>query len=206
MWPLLEKEVKVGGLGWVAGWGCAELVPASVRQPARGVLCAVSPLWRQLSAQLSCFSHQCAPLLMPPPPPPLPPCLPLQGNLTTRFMATCLMAVARGWRAAPRWLQVATSWPVKKLSGARGCAGQVCWGAVLPAGWLAGWVGGKNGTCPPACIPPSFSALASMAGCLHPTPHHPPLPWPPPPQASCAACWASACLCRARWRWSTTCP
>ena len=42
----------------------------------------------------------------------------LQGNLTTRFMAMCLMAVARGWRAAPRWLQFATSWPVKKVSGA----------------------------------------------------------------------------------------
>jgi hypothetical protein len=44
-------------------------------------------------------------------------CLPLQGNLTTRFMATCLMAVARIWRLAPRWLQVATSWPIRKLSG-----------------------------------------------------------------------------------------
>jgi hypothetical protein len=28
------------------------------------------------------------------------------------------MAVARGWRAAPHWLQIATNWPIKKLSGA----------------------------------------------------------------------------------------
>jgi hypothetical protein len=41
-------------------------------------------------------------------------------------MAQSLMLVARSWRAAPRWLQVATSWPVKKLSG-KGLAA-----AVLP--------------------------------------------------------------------------
>ncbi|KAL4855761.1 Sodium/hydrogen exchanger 8 [Chlorella vulgaris] len=41
----------------------------------------------------------------------------IAGNLTTRIMARCLMLLARGWRSSPRWLQIVTSWPVKKVSG-----------------------------------------------------------------------------------------
>jgi len=52
-------------------------------------------------------------------PTPVPPtvCCATQGNLATRIMARVLMGLARTWRAMPRFLQSATSWPIKKVTG-----------------------------------------------------------------------------------------
>ena len=90
---------------------CSELAPAT---PAR---CSGQHADLALTCG-ACASSTALFLIVMCPARAWPPCLPFQGNLTTRGMATCLMAVARGWRAAPRWLQIATNWPIKKLSGA----------------------------------------------------------------------------------------
>ncbi len=102
-------------------------------------------------------------------------------------MARCLMLLARGWRSSPRWLQVVTSWPVKKVSGARQEDSMAVLLVAVPAsctvsGCEASTQVARSMHCP-ACVLPN--CLSS--------------------QASCVACWVSACWCLVRWLWSTTC-